>query len=162
MLDWLMPLDRRPSGWRRALLRVPILLYRLGLGALLGHRFAMIAYRGARTGRLRRVVLEVVRWDPRRREVVVASGWGDRSAWYAGLRKAPALEVRCGGVRFVPVHRFLDPGEAAAEMAHYARRHPTAGRTLAGWMLGHRFDGSPRAIAEFAERIPMVVLRRAA
>lgn len=41
---------------QRALFRAPILLDRLGLGGLLGHRFLLLTH----TGRPRQVVLEVV------------------------------------------------------------------------------------------------------
>jgi hypothetical protein len=50
-----------PTGWVRALLRLPILLYRLHLGWLLGHRFLLLTHVGRKSGLQRRTVLEVVR-----------------------------------------------------------------------------------------------------
>lgn len=45
---------------QRALFRAPILLDRLGLGGLLGHRFLLLTHTGRTSGRPRQVVLEVV------------------------------------------------------------------------------------------------------
>jgi hypothetical protein len=38
-------IGRRLTGWRRTLVRAPILLYRAGLGRLLGHRFVYLVTR---------------------------------------------------------------------------------------------------------------------
>ena len=66
----------RPTGALRLAFRLPIYLYRLGLGQLLGHRFMLLTHRGRRSGRVYQTALEVVRYDPSLRETVVASGWG--------------------------------------------------------------------------------------
>ena len=64
----------RPTGALRLAFRLPIYLYRLGLGQLLGHRFMLLTHRGRRSGRVYQTALEVVRYDPSLRETVVASG----------------------------------------------------------------------------------------
>ena len=63
----------RPTGALRLAFRLPIYLYRLGLGRLLGHRFMLLTHRGRRSGRVYQTALEVVRYDPSLRETVVAS-----------------------------------------------------------------------------------------
>jgi deazaflavin-dependent oxidoreductase (nitroreductase family) len=127
------------------LLRLPALLYRLGLGWVLGHRFAAITHRGRRSGRVHRSVVEVVRFDPVGREVVVASAWGGRTDWYRNLRAEPALEVRTGRLRFVPEQRLLSADETFAEVRGYARRHPLAAR-LMPWLFGVH-PNAPEAVA---------------
>ncbi len=60
--------------------RLPLPLYRLGLGSLLGHRFMLLTHTGRRTGKVHRTVLAVLHFDPVTHEVKVMSAWG-RSDW---------------------------------------------------------------------------------
>jgi deazaflavin-dependent oxidoreductase (nitroreductase family) len=127
---------------------LPIYLYRLDLGRLLGHRFLLLVHRGRKSGLPRETVLEVLLHDPATRESVALSAWGEESDWYRNVGATPALEVRTGGRRYVPEQRFLDPEENHAVVSDYGRRHPLAFRPAArfvrfGWVAsrshGHRF-----------------------
>lgn len=149
-------LDRRPTGLQRALLRAPIYLYRAHLGAMLGHRFVYLAHRGRTSGLRREVVLEVVRYNPRRPEITVVAAWGARSDWYRNIMVAPALEVRSGRDRWIePRQRVLDPAERAAAFSDYARKHPRAWRALAPH-LGLDADHPEATAALAADRFPAV------
>lgn len=159
MLGRLVPIERRPTGWRRWLLNVPLLLDTLHLNRLLGTRFAVIVHLGRRSRRLRRTPLEVVRHDPRTGEIVVASGWGRDAGWYRNIVAAPAVAVHHAGRRYHPLQRLLGPEEAAAEMAAYTERHPAAARALGRWMTGEAFDGSDQAIHRLVDRVPFVAFR---
>jgi deazaflavin-dependent oxidoreductase (nitroreductase family) len=112
---------RRPSGLAAWLLRLPVLLYRLGLGWLLGYRFAQITHRGRRSGRIYRSVVEVVRFDPATHEVVVLAAWRGRTDWYRNLEAAPALEISIGHLRFVPEQRLLIADQTLREVCSYTR-----------------------------------------
>src|SRR5579884_3012404 len=70
-----------PSRLLRSALRVPVFLYRAGLGGLFGHHFLLLTHRGRKSGRVYQTVLEVVRYEPESGESVVVSGWGERSDW---------------------------------------------------------------------------------
>lgn len=148
--------DRPLPPWARRALRLPLLLYRVRLGVLLGHRFLVVGHRGRRTGKLHHTVVEVVRWDRNRREAVVVAGWGERSDWWRNLQAAPAVEVWLAGRRFVPAQRFVEPDEREAVLAAYRRRHPVAARLL-GLALG--LGGGRQAISAAALRLPMVAFR---
>ena len=93
---------------------MPIGLYRLGLGWLLGHQFLLLTHAGRRTGRVRQTALKVLRYDPETGESVVASAWGPTADWYRNVRARPALAVRTAHDRFVPEQRLLPPAEAFA------------------------------------------------
>jgi deazaflavin-dependent oxidoreductase (nitroreductase family) len=121
-------LRARPSPLLRWAMRLPTVLYRLHLGWLLGHRFVLLTHRGRRTGRIRRTVLEVVRYDRRTGEVIVAAGWGARSAWYRNLQARPALAISIGRTHYRPVQRFLSPAEVELVLRDYQRRHPLLAR----------------------------------
>jgi deazaflavin-dependent oxidoreductase (nitroreductase family) len=130
-------------------------LYRLHLGWLLGHRFLQLTHRGRKSGRVYRAVLEVIRYDPQTRESVALSGWGERADWYRNLQAGPAIEVRTGGRRYVPVHRLLAPEEVYREMQDYMRRNRWAAGAVTR-LIGLRFDGSD------ADRARMGTLRAVA
>ena len=88
---------------------MPIYLYRLNLGWLLGHRFLLLVHMGHKSGLLRETVLEVLLHDPAARESVVLSAWGEKADWYRNVGTTPALEIRTGGQRYVPEQRVLAP-----------------------------------------------------
>jgi deazaflavin-dependent oxidoreductase (nitroreductase family) len=117
-LRWLRP---KPNRVLRLAFRLPIYLYRLNLGWLLGHRFLLLVHRGRSSGLLRETVLEVLLHDPATRESVVLSAWGEKADWCRNIELTPALEVQTGGQRYVPEQRFLAPEE----------NHPLAFRVFA-------------------------------
>jgi len=134
-LRWLRS---RPSGTLRLVFRLPIYLYRLNLGWLLAHRGLLLIHQGRKSGLLRETVLEVIRYDPATKESVVLSGWGEKADCYRNIGVRPALEVRTGGERYVPEHRFLAPKENHTEITDYERRHPLAVRIFVQ-VFGYRW-----------------------
>ncbi len=147
----------RPTGLRRALFRAPIWLYRLRMGPLLGRRFVLINHVGRNSGRVRQAVVEVVAIDNANGAITVASGFGDRSDWYLNVLAHPAITVQLGSRRLSMIAHRLSPDEAADTMAHYAGRHPLAGRELCRFM-GMRVDGTPADFSAAGRRIPMLRL----
>jgi deazaflavin-dependent oxidoreductase (nitroreductase family) len=144
--------SERPSGVLRVLLRIPIWLYRLGLGRLLDHRLLLIMHRGRKSGLLREAVVEVVRWDKQTGECVVMAGWRGTTDWYRNITAEPALEIRIGGDRYVPRQRFLSPVETATELRAYVDKHPWVARKVLANAFGFHLDGTEaswRAAVEF-------------
>ena len=119
-LHWL---KSKPAGALRLAFRLPIYLYRLDLGWLLGHR-------EQESGLLRETLLEMILYNSATGESVVLSAWGEKSDWYRNVGATPALEVRTAGQRYVPDQRFLVPEENHAVLADYRRRHPPAFRVF--------------------------------
>jgi deazaflavin-dependent oxidoreductase (nitroreductase family) len=154
-LRWL---KSKPAGALRVAFRLPIYLYRLNLGWLLGHRFLLLVHRGRKSGLLRETVLEVLLHDPATRESVVLSAWGERADWYRNVGATPALEVRTGGQRYVPEQRFLAPEENHTVICDYGRRHPLAFRVFAR-VLGYPLDGTEAARREVACSLRLVAFR---
>ena len=50
-----------PTGLRRRLWRLPIRLYRIGLGPLMGRRIMLLTHIGRLSGKQRQAVIEVLR-----------------------------------------------------------------------------------------------------
>jgi len=154
-LPWL---GSKPTGAARLAFRLPIYLYRLDLGRLLGHRFLLLVHRGRKSGLLRETVLEVLLHDPAARESVVLSAWGKKSDWYRNVGATPALEIRTGGHRYVPEQRFLAPEENHAVISDYGRRHPLAFRVFAR-VFGYPLGGTEAARREVACSLRLVAFR---
>lgn len=144
-----------PRGLARLALRLPIGLYRLGLGGLLGTRFLLLTHTGRKSGLRRRTVLEVVRYDKATTTFIVAAGFGPGSDWYRNIRIDPRVTVDCGGRRREMRAVFLPAERTGDELVDYNRRHPLAMRELASWM-GTRLDGTEADVRALGERLAMV------
>ncbi|MFC8271867.1 nitroreductase family deazaflavin-dependent oxidoreductase [Streptomyces sp. NPDC057271] len=148
---------RPPSGWRRRLARLPIHLYRGGLGPLFAGRLLLLIHTGRKSGRSREVVLEVVDHNRLGGTWTVASGFGADAQWYRNLRSTPQATIQFGRRYQVVTARFPPSEEGGRIMVDYARRHPRAARTLCGYM-GFTVDGSDAAYRAAGEQIPFVRL----
>lgn len=115
------------------LMRIPIPLYRAGLGWLFGPRFVMIEHLGRRSGEPRFVVVEVAEREGR--VLRVASGFGTKAQWYRNLRANGVAYLSTGRVRRQRVAVDLLDDEASHDaLARYASAHPDAWRRLKGAM----------------------------
>lgn len=114
----------------RWLVRVPIWLYRAGLGFLFGNRLLMLEHVGRISGLPRYVVLEVV--DRTDEAYTVAAGFGERAEWLRNLDANPYAHISVGTRRRVPIvaHRMTSD-QAAEALRHYAAKHPRAWSSLA-------------------------------
>lgn len=157
-LTWVMP-DLRDAVARigaralktRWLMRLPIWLYRAGLGFVFGSRLLMLEHIGRVSGVRRYVVLEVVdRVD--RREYVVVAAFGQRAQWYRNVLANPQVRVSCGFRRRIPaVARPMTDEESAAVLRRYAVAHPRAWANLRPTI--------ERAVGREVDVLPMVSLR---
>ncbi|WP_406175834.1 nitroreductase family deazaflavin-dependent oxidoreductase [Streptomyces sp. NBC_00996] len=150
-------LPQPPTGWRRLAFRLPIRLYRAGLGPLLGKRFLLLHHTGRKSGRERQAVIEVVSYDQHAGTWTVASGFGPKSDWYQNLRHRPQAAIQFGRRRFTVTTHFLSPEEGADIMADYARRHPRAARRLCS-LMGFPVDGSEADFRKVGEATPFARL----
>jgi deazaflavin-dependent oxidoreductase (nitroreductase family) len=153
---------RRLPAWAKRLLRAPSVLFRAGLGPLLGHRFLELTHRGRRSGNRYRTVLEVVQWRAADREAVVLSGWGRQAQWFRNVEAGGAEQVRIGRERWAPQARVLETAEAAGVLADYERRNRFAApvvRRMLSRLAGFAYDGSPAARERLVDELPMLGLR---
>jgi deazaflavin-dependent oxidoreductase (nitroreductase family) len=145
-----------PARHARLLFRLPIHLYRLGLGRLLGGRFLLLHHRGRVSGKLRQVVLEVVDHNHHANlTYTVASGFGDKADWYRNVLTDPEVGIQVAALRGAATATALDTGEGAAVMAKYANRHGAAAKKLCRFM-GFEVDGSEADYSEVGRHIPFV------
>ncbi len=74
--------DRQPTGLRKGLLRAPIRLYRMHLGAVVGHRLVYLAS-GTAQRPTRRRDAGSRQIHPHPEEIIVVAGWAERADWTA-------------------------------------------------------------------------------
>jgi deazaflavin-dependent oxidoreductase (nitroreductase family) len=111
----------RPTGFARVFARAPVLLYRLGLGGLVGKSILLLTTTGRRTGRARATPLNY------REEggimYVVAGRGGPRADWYRNLVARPDVEVQLGRRRLEAVAAPVsDAQEKARVLWLFAQR----------------------------------------
>ena len=108
----------------RALMRAPLLLYRLGLGGLIGKSTLILTTTGRRTGRPR--ATPVGYWEGEGIFYVLA-GSGTYADWYRNLVARPEVEVQAGRRR---LRAIATPLTDLREKAH------------ALWVFGQRSPGT--------------------
>lgn len=118
----------------RFLARLPLLLYRCGLGWMLGQRFLRLVHTGRKSGLPRETVLEVVLKEGS--SYIVASGWGPKSDWYLNLLAHPRATIQVGSRVWEVEAQPLEPEECARVLERYARLHPWAYRLLGPVLRG--------------------------
>jgi deazaflavin-dependent oxidoreductase (nitroreductase family) len=148
---------KRPTGLSRFLYRMPIALYRMGLGALMGGRFIHLIHIGRKSGLKRETVIEVVEYDAREDVYYLASGWGEGSDWYRNVLTTPEVNAQVGGRRFHGSAEKIDKEAAAELLSRYGKRHPRPLQTLAR-VMGYRIEPNDTDYRALGSEIPVVAI----
>lgn len=151
------PGRKPPHGLARLAFRLPIWLYRLHLGWILGERFLLLQHTGRKSGRLRETVLEIVRSDPDNGTYVIAAGFGEESDWFQNLLKTPQAKIQVARRKFKVRAERISIEDATREYRIYARQHPAALRGLSS-LFGIHLSGTDADYPVLARRLPMVRL----
>lgn len=123
-----------PTGALRALLRFPLLAYRLGLGDLLSaiHLMALTT-RGRRSGRARHTMIEYRRHGSK---IYVISAWGEKPHWYQNLLADPLATAQLGRQSYsVLADPVTDPAEALRAISLFRRVAPARYDALLGQVI---------------------------
>lgn len=150
---------RKLHGWKVLLFRLPIWLYRLKLGWLLGGKFLLLHHIGRKSGKPRQAVLEVVKYDSETDTYFIAAGFGAKSHWYQNLLHTPNVIIQVGSRRLRATAVPLGPQKSGEAMVDYARRNPNTARALCRF-IGHSVDGSEETYQQLGKvAIPFIALR---
>ncbi len=148
--------DKAPS-FLIPIFKLPLFLYRLGLGWLMGKRFMQVTHIGRRSGKVRRTVLAVLKFDETTKEIYAVSAWKG-SDWYFNIQATPALQVETGFVRYAPVQRTLSPEEITTTFMEYCKKHPFFSRMVCR-IPGWKWDSTYEEFLELARSLHGVALR---
>jgi deazaflavin-dependent oxidoreductase (nitroreductase family) len=147
---------RSPRGLTRRLYRLPIWLFRLHLGWLLGKRFLLLTHIGRKSGLPRQTVLEVLLYDREKERFIVFAGWGKQADWVKNVEHTPQVVIQVGG-RSLRAHAIrLASMEAEAALLAYARAHPYLIRLLSRLLLGYRTNGTEDEVRTLARQKPII------
>jgi deazaflavin-dependent oxidoreductase (nitroreductase family) len=149
--------EKNHRGVLRFLLRVPVFLYRIGLGRLFDGRFLLLKHIGRKTGRQRETVLEIMRYDEADNRCIVCSGWGEKSQWYKNLQQRPQAAIVVRGRQMKVTAVRLPLSEAEKEISRYARDHPLAYRWIGEMLLGRGAKADD--FGAIAKRAPVLALK---
>lgn len=139
------------------LFKLPLLLYRLHLGWLLGNVFVQITHVGRHSGKVRRTILAVLRFDAATRGIYAVSAWKG-SDWYHNIQASPALQVESGFVRYAPAQRTLSPEEITTTFVEYRKRHPLFTRMICR-IPGWKWDSTYEEFVELAQTLRGVAFK---
>jgi deazaflavin-dependent oxidoreductase (nitroreductase family) len=157
-----------PDGIFRHLLRLPIWLYRLGLGSLMNFMHIMVlTTRGRTTGLPRHTAIE---YRAHGRKIYVVSAWGVRPQWYQNLLINPIVGLRQGqrslkararkvddpdeALRALYLFRKTAPAIYDSLMARLSGENAINGKTLPN--VSHEFTVVRLDPEETAENLPTV------
>jgi deazaflavin-dependent oxidoreductase (nitroreductase family) len=138
--------ETQAPAFLRPIFKLPLVLYRLRLGWLFGHRFMLLTHVGRKSGKVRQTILAVLSYEPHSQEIKAISAW-QASEWYKNIQVTPALAVETGRTRYAPAQRPLSHEEIAQLFVDYCRDHPTFSRIVCR-IPGWKWDSS---YAEFLE-----------
>jgi deazaflavin-dependent oxidoreductase (nitroreductase family) len=148
-------LPRPPRGWKAALWRLPIWLYRLGMGWLLGGRFLLLTHTGRASGKARQAVIEVVAHNAQTKTYFAVSGFGEKAQWFQNITKTPQVRIQVASRKMAARAERLPVEEGESILQEYASRHPAALREISR-LLKLPYDGSPESISAIARVLPVV------
>ena len=148
-----------PRGLARLAFRLPIWLYQLQLGWLLGDRLLLLTHSGRKSGQPRQAVIEVARHAPASDTSITASGFGPHVDWFRNIQKHPNVLVQSSTRRLEAVAEQLSHDVAADALHDYAQRYPCTFRTIAKRLLGQELDGSAESCRRLAADVPIIALR---
>jgi deazaflavin-dependent oxidoreductase (nitroreductase family) len=149
-----------PSGPLRVLLRLPIALYWLKLGWLLGGRFVLLEHIGRKSGAVHKTVVEVVGHEKASGTYYIVSGWGKKANWYQNLLATPSITIQVGLRRLRVRAETLSPAEGARILLDYRRKHPLAARELSRLMGMKLYDTTLEELEKIVQTsLPVIALR---
>lgn len=147
---------RKPRGLARLLWRSPIMLYKLGLGGLMGERLLLLTHVGRVSFEDRKTVIEIVAKDEEKEAYYVVSAWGERADWLRNVQHNPRCTIQVGTRCIKARAELVSKDEAESVLMDYASRHPRALRSLAAFS-GFEVDGSEQDYRKMARQLPTVV-----
>ena len=108
------------SGWRRALFKWPVYLWRLGLAPFIGHHMVLISHTGRKSGLPRHTMTELHTIAGRK---YAPSGFGRRSQWVRNIEVDPRVTIQtAAGTESVLARRVVDEGEILSLMEAIEQR----------------------------------------
>ncbi|MBZ0294633.1 MAG: nitroreductase family deazaflavin-dependent oxidoreductase [Anaerolineae bacterium] len=116
-------------GWRKALFKAPLYLWRLGLGFFVGRYIMVITTIGRKSGQPRHTMAE---WHPHRDSKFVPVAFGEKAQWYKNAMANSHVTIQTAdGTQSALARRITDPDELLEAFHTIMKRNPM----MAQWYL---------------------------
>ncbi len=110
--------------FNRIFFKTPLVLWRMGLGPLMGQSILVLTTQGRKSGRARHTALSYIVHEGK---VYLAPGWPERSDWYKNLQANPLVTVQLGeGYYYARTRKVTDEAEftaVAKELLQFGDSH---------------------------------------
>jgi len=144
-----------PRGLKAIPWRMPIWIYRLGLGGLMGKKFVLLNHTGRKSGEQRQTVIELIQVNSETGEYYVVSGFGTRSDWYQNITQNPTVVIQVGNMKMTARASRLNPEEASQVILDYTQKYPKNLKNL-GALLGYDIEHTTEGYLAFGREIPVI------
>lgn len=148
-------MNRIPRHLLRLMRHPPRLLYRLGLGSLIGHLILLLTTTGRKSGLSRVTALQ---YEEIEGLIYVASARGTAADWYRNLVAHPQVAVQVRNRRFTGLaETTADPARIAAFLKIHLERHP---RMIGRLMRAEGLPPNPTAaqLQDYAAHLALVII----
>jgi deazaflavin-dependent oxidoreductase (nitroreductase family) len=147
----------RPGRLFRLIFRMPVFLYRAGLGRLVGKGVLLLATTGRRTG-VRRLTALGYGYHPGTGMYSVAAGWTGGADWHRNAVANPHVQIWLGSRWIDCIAEPVPPVVACRQYREMAQRNPYAGKIFSKW-LGRPFLGTDEDYSAVARLFSALSLR---
>lgn len=155
-------MGRRRTRWIRTLFRVPLPLFRAGVGRRVLRGAApwiAITARGRRTGKPHTVLVDCLLQESASGPWYVQATYGTDAGWVRNITANPRFEVETGDRSFTARARHLTREEALPVLRRAVAGHPLYVRLLA-WFMGARASSKEHLARWFSDQFLTLELRR--
>ncbi|MFN8414070.1 MAG: nitroreductase family deazaflavin-dependent oxidoreductase [Anaerolineales bacterium] len=135
-------LEKRPGPFLKFFLKVPVWLYKIGLGGwerMMGAEWMLIITKGRKTGKPREVMVDVMDYDSSTDTYYVESAYGARADWVRNIQAHPEFEARVGRRKFKAQATILIGETTADQFVNFYRKKPVYTRSVMA-MVGMNFN----------------------
>ncbi|MCA9915783.1 MAG: nitroreductase family deazaflavin-dependent oxidoreductase [Anaerolineae bacterium] len=137
------------GGWRKALFKSPLLLWRLGLGSIIGRSIMVLTVTGRKSGLPRHTMAE---WHPIGSRKFVPVAFGERAQWYKNIQANPLITIQTNeGAESVFARRITEEHEFLEAVRVVQQRNPV----MAQWYFESRgiTDANPENLLSHKDQI---------
>ena len=136
-------LEKRPSGFMKFFMKVPIYLHKIGLGGwehLIGAEWMLITTVGRKSGKPRETMVDVMDYDKASGTYYIEAAYGSRADWFRNIQANPRFQAQVGRRKFFATAAPLDPQGAGELLVRFYRAKPAYTRSVMA-MVGMKFEG---------------------
>lgn len=135
--------EKPPSGFLKYFFKVPVWLYKIGLGGMeriIGAEWMLLTTTGRKSGKLRQTMVDILDYDKTTDTYYIEAAYGARADWYKNIQANPLFEAQVGRRKFNARAGKLTSDNAAEALVQFYRRKPAYTRSVMA-MVGMKFEG---------------------